>query len=387
MASSRASIARLLSRSLRSPPTPAVPSPWQVAVWPVTSGGPVPSLSPPAALAAAAATAPRPYSRMAGARHAAVGSLPLVSPAGLSCGPAALTGSASSPWTTADTPVAAAAATGARGIRSRATTSLRSQFVPAKHAVLNRPAVEEGAPGDDDAAPAARRRRAAFPANEDPTTTTVKRTGIALSPRKLNLVARLVRGMTAAGADKALVGVEKKGRRFVASTLREAVATAVEERGAALGRLVIGECYVTKGLVTKRIRPWHGKGRFGLEHKRHSQLVLSVRQVDDEEWELAYMPGYVHRRFRPLEKGADANGGAAGGEVGDSDGVAAAVAAAAAAVAPSSTLRPGTVLPWEVRSQLDVTLYETYRRTAALRERLAAKQQQGAGGSAAAGAA
>lgn len=342
-------------------------------------------MSPSEAFGAAAAAAPRPYAPVTGVRHAAVGSLPLVAPAGLVCGSAAPTRRASSPWTAAATAVVAAAATGARGVRSRATTSLRSQFVPAKHAVLNRPPVEEGPPGDDAAAP--RRRRAAFPANEDPTTTTVKRTGIALSPRKLNLVARLVRGMTAAGADKALVGVEKKGRRFVASTLREAVSTAVEERGAALGRLVIGECYVTKGVVTKRIRPWHGKGRFGLEHKRHSQLVLSVRQVDDEEWELAYMPGYVHRRFRPLEKGADAVGGAAAGWLGEREGAAAAAATAAAAVAPSSTLRPGTVLPWEVRSQLDVTLYETYRRTAALRERLAAKQQQSRGGSAGAGTA
>ncbi|OSX75945.1 hypothetical protein BU14_0215s0007 [Porphyra umbilicalis] len=168
--------------------------------------------------------------------------------------------------------------------------------------------------------------------------------------------------MTAAAADKALVGVEKKGRRFLASTLREALVTAVEERGGDLGRLVVHGCYVTKGRVTKRIRPWHGKGRFGVEHKRHSRLVLTLRQVDDEEWEMAYMPGYVHRRFRPV-------GGGGGGGGGGTE----------AAAEAGGGLLPGTPLPWEVRSQMDVALYETYRRTAVLRERLAARQKAGGG--------
>ncbi|GAB0496064.1 hypothetical protein MMPV_007374 [Pyropia vietnamensis] len=296
MAASRTSFARLLSRSLRCPPSLAIPSPLsaagRLAASAAAAADPRPAVSP-APAAAVTAAGSRPCHLVGCGRLVTVGSLPLVAPGGSAYVLSSATRRDSSPWTAAAAAVAAAAATGARGVRSRATISMRSQFIPAKHAVLNRPAVltEEGSPGDD--APQ-RPRRVAFPANEDPTTTTVKRTDVDLSPRKLNLVARLIRGMTAAEADKALVGVEKKGRRYVVSTLREAVITAVEERGAALDRLVVGECYVTKGVVSKRIRPWHGKGRFGLEHKRRSHLVLSVRQVDDEEWELAYMPGYYN---------------------------------------------------------------------------------------------
>lgn len=120
-----------------------------------------------------------------------------------------------------------------------------------------------------------------------------RRMGIAVSPRKLNLVAKLVRGMSIGEAYRQLANCTKK----TAPTVRHAIETAVTNArafGLKPERLVVDEAYVGKGCYIKKIRPWHGKGRFGVEHKKYSHLTVFVRELDEELWEYRVLPRYLH---------------------------------------------------------------------------------------------
>lgn len=126
-------------------------------------------------------------------------------------------------------------------------------------------------------------------------TAKARRLGINVSPRKLNLVARLVRGMSVEHAHRQLAGCTKKTAPIVAQVLDAAVTNA-KAYGLKLDRLVVNEAFVGKGHYLKRVRPWHGKGRFGIEHKKYSHLTVIVRECDEELWELKVLPQYVHMR-------------------------------------------------------------------------------------------
>lgn len=161
-------------------------------------------------------------------------------------------------------------------------------------------------------------------------TASAKRLGISTSPQKLNLVARLIRGLSVEEAQRQLAGTLKKHRAEVSDAIRTAVTNA-RSFGMLESRLVVSQAYVNKGKYLKRLRPWHGKGRFGIEHKKYSHLCLEVRELSEEEWEAKVLPQYVHMQFRP------------NGEKPEK--------------VPSNLVRP-----WTARSQLDLSLEETQRR-------------------------
>jgi large subunit ribosomal protein L22 len=77
---------------------------------------------------------------------------------------------------------------------------------------------------------------------------------IRISPKKLNVVADLIRGKDVGEALTLLRFVPKKGARFLANAIRSAQANAEHNEKADPGRLVIQHVVVNKGPVLKRSR-------------------------------------------------------------------------------------------------------------------------------------
>lgn len=101
-----------------------------------------------------------------------------------------------------------------------------------------------------------------------------------LSPRKLNLVAQLIRGMS---CDRALAELQFSRRRIsgdVRKVLQSAIANAENNHQLDVDRLYVAEASVGKTLTIKRWRP-RARGRIGRIQKPFSQLRLVVREREE----------------------------------------------------------------------------------------------------------
>lgn len=101
-----------------------------------------------------------------------------------------------------------------------------------------------------------------------------------VSPRKLNLLAELIRGKK---VDKALADLtfsRKRIARDVKKTLESAIANAENNHDLDVDQLVVSEAYVGKNLVMKRLRPGP-RGRASRILKPFAQITVVVRQVEE----------------------------------------------------------------------------------------------------------
>ncbi len=128
-------------------------------------------------------------------------------------------------------------------------------------------------------------------------TAKARKLGISTSPHKLNLVARLIRGMPVSEALRQLAGTRKFHREHVGATVAAAV-TNGRAFGMRLDRLVVERAFVGKGKYLKKVRPWHGKGRYGIEEKKYAHLTVILRELDEEMWEEKVTSKYEHMQFR-----------------------------------------------------------------------------------------
>ncbi|MGD9867390.1 MAG: 50S ribosomal protein L22 [Hyphomicrobiales bacterium] len=101
-----------------------------------------------------------------------------------------------------------------------------------------------------------------------------------VSPRKLNLVAQLIRGKKVDLALADLTFSRKRIAREVKKTLQSAVANAENNHNLDVDSLVVSEAFVGKNLVMKRFSP-RARGRVGRIEKPFSQLTVVVRQVEE----------------------------------------------------------------------------------------------------------
>ena len=101
------------------------------------------------------------------------------------------------------------------------------------------------------------------------------------SPRKLDLVAGLIRGLPAGRAVVALEFSRKRIAQAVRKTLESAIANAENNHDLDVDALVVAEAHVGKGIVMKRFAP-RGRGRSGRVFKPFAQLTIVVRQVEAE---------------------------------------------------------------------------------------------------------
>ncbi len=101
------------------------------------------------------------------------------------------------------------------------------------------------------------------------------------SPRKLNLVAAMIRGKPVEKAIADLTFSKKRIAEDVLKTLQSAIANAENNHGLDVDELIVAEAWVGKNLVMKRGRP-RARGRFGRILKPFSQITIKVRQVEEQ---------------------------------------------------------------------------------------------------------
>ncbi len=105
---------------------------------------------------------------------------------------------------------------------------------------------------------------------------------IRTSPRKLNLVAQMIRGKDAAAALTDLAFSRRRIAVDVRKVLQAAIANAENNHQLDVDRLVIAEATVGRAFVMKRFRP-RARGRVGRIRKPFSNLTVIVRERDEEE--------------------------------------------------------------------------------------------------------
>lgn len=101
-----------------------------------------------------------------------------------------------------------------------------------------------------------------------------------VSPRKLNLVAESIRGLS---AERALAQLSFSNRRIagdVKRVVQSAIANAENNHQLDVDRLYIAEATVGKSLVMKRFRP-RARGRVGRIIKPFSRLTVVVREREE----------------------------------------------------------------------------------------------------------
>lgn len=106
--------------------------------------------------------------------------------------------------------------------------------------------------------------------------------GIKQSPKKVNLVAALVRGMRVEDALLQLQVTVKRASKTVYQVIHSARANATHNHGLDPDRLLVAEAFVGKGLFLKRVS-FHAKGRSGIMHKPECRLTVVVREITPEE--------------------------------------------------------------------------------------------------------
>lgn len=99
------------------------------------------------------------------------------------------------------------------------------------------------------------------------------------SPRKLNLVAQMIRGKKAGEALTDLDFCEKRVAREVKKTLQSAVANAENNHNLDVDRLVVAEATVGTSVVMRRFKA-RARGRVGRIEKFFSRLTITVRQEE-----------------------------------------------------------------------------------------------------------
>ncbi len=106
-----------------------------------------------------------------------------------------------------------------------------------------------------------------------------------ISPRKLNDICRLVRGLSCEEAMIQMHLSDKPKAVFVEKAIKNAVTNGVNNFNMDASRLFVSEAIVGKGRYLKRLRR-HAKGRIGTMFRYHAHLTIKVREQPYEEGEV-----------------------------------------------------------------------------------------------------
>ena len=105
---------------------------------------------------------------------------------------------------------------------------------------------------------------------------------IRTSPRKLNLVAQLIRGKKAEAALNELTFSRKRVAGHVKKVLQSAIANAENNHDLDVDDLVVSEASVGKNLVLKRFHA-RARGRGARVEKPFAQVTIVVEQIREQE--------------------------------------------------------------------------------------------------------
>ena len=97
------------------------------------------------------------------------------------------------------------------------------------------------------------------------------------SPRKLNLMAQLIRGKSAEAALAELTFNKRRIAQEVKTVLESAIANAENNHQLDVDQLFVAQAYVGKSIVMKRWSP-RARGRVGHITKPFSNLTIVVRE-------------------------------------------------------------------------------------------------------------
>lgn len=100
---------------------------------------------------------------------------------------------------------------------------------------------------------------------------------IRVSPRKLNLMAQLIRGKSAEAALAELTFNKRRIALEVKTVLESAIANAENNHQLDVDQLFVAQAYVGKSIVMKRWSP-RARGRVGHIIKPFSNLTIVVRE-------------------------------------------------------------------------------------------------------------
>jgi large subunit ribosomal protein L22 len=103
---------------------------------------------------------------------------------------------------------------------------------------------------------------------------------IRVSPRKLNLVAQMIRGQKVEKAINSLTFSPKRIAIDVKKTLLSAIANAENNHGLDIDNLYVSEATVGKALVMKRLDV-RGRSKAGRIHKPFSHLRIIVSEIGE----------------------------------------------------------------------------------------------------------
>ena len=107
-----------------------------------------------------------------------------------------------------------------------------------------------------------------------------------VSPRKLNLVAQLIRGKRVSVALSDLEFSRKRIARDVRKCLESAIANAENNHDLDVDDLVVAEAHVGKALVMKRFHA-RARGRAGRIEKFFSNITIVVREKRESQQAVA----------------------------------------------------------------------------------------------------
>ena len=102
-----------------------------------------------------------------------------------------------------------------------------------------------------------------------------------VSPRKLNLVAGLIRNQPASAAVATLTFSKRRIAHAVRKTLESAIANAENNHQLTVDRLVVARAEVGRAIVMRRFHA-RGRGRSARIEKWFSHLTIVVREQDVE---------------------------------------------------------------------------------------------------------
>jgi large subunit ribosomal protein L22 len=105
---------------------------------------------------------------------------------------------------------------------------------------------------------------------------------IQASPRKVNLVAQMIRGLGAQPALSALTFSKRRAANDVKKVLQAAIANAENNHSLDVDRLVVAEAYVGPSLKLKRFHA-RARGRGARVTKTWSNITVVVRERADQE--------------------------------------------------------------------------------------------------------
>ncbi|XAR69854.1 hypothetical protein NMG60_11001596 [Bertholletia excelsa] len=126
--------------------------------------------------------------------------------------------------------------------------------------------------------------------------------GIKQSPKKVNLVAALVRGMRVEDALLQLQVTVKRAAKTVYQVIHSARANATHNHGLDPERLIVAEAFVGKGLFLKKVS-YHAKRRAGIKVRPECRLTVVVRELTaEEEAEIAKLKVSNFRKLSKRER-------------------------------------------------------------------------------------